>query len=294
LRIFHDLDGLLVDLILAVISSAHEIGRSLNSIVRGSSCNGTIAGVVHRYSHITPNPEHASSFLSVYQEDMAASRTIAEDARRTSACSFGVGHLRFWRDYLKRTISARFVKGGRLRGIWEALVHTTLKEWLIAFVLAVIVAMVLDLFKVAGSHLRDFGRFLKNKAAEQSVARLRSRIKELEKYKASLTLFMSSDKAHYLNAFRILLGTLLCMCAAMLLLVIEHYQALVNDRSVPNLPPPAIDLTVVMLFTFSIALIFQGLRVTSWDTRDKVAAEIKKYEREIANLTAKLNSRLGQ
>jgi hypothetical protein len=107
---------------------------------------------------------------------------------------------------------ARFVKGGRLRGIWEALVHTTLKEWLIAFVLAVIVAMILDLFKVAGSHLRDFGRFLKNKAAEQSVARLRSRIKELEKYKASLTLFMSSDKAHYLNAFRILLGTLL-VCA---------------------------------------------------------------------------------
>jgi|HubBroStandDraft_1064217.scaffolds.fasta_scaffold01233_9 hypothetical protein len=40
------------------------------------------------------------------------------------------------------------------------------------------------------------------------------------------------------------------------------------------------------MFSMAIAIPTQGLNVASWDTRPKVAKQIKKYDGEIANLEA--------
>jgi hypothetical protein len=52
------------------------------------------------------------------------------------------------------------------------------------------------------------------------------------------------------------------------------------------------DLLAVLMFSIAIAIAAQGLNVASWDTRPKVAEQIKKYDAEIANLEAILASRL--
>lgn len=181
--------------------------------------------------------------------------------------------------------------------LWNDLIHTPARDLVVAVALAVffalVFAIVVDLLRV-GSRIRDFVRFIRNKLSEKSVARLQTRIKQLEKYRDSLGLMMSSDKAHYLGTFRLILGILLCMCIGMIVFITGHFVS-------PMLSPftlgesqavHSMDLLAIFIFTIAIAIAAQGLNVASWDTRPKVAEQIKKYDAEIANPKAILASRL--
>ena len=181
--------------------------------------------------------------------------------------------------------------------LWNDLIHIPARDLVVAAALAVffalVFAIVVDLLRV-GSRIRDFVRFIRNKLSEKSVARLQKRIKELEKYRDSLVLMMSSDKAHYLGTFRLILGILLCMCIGMIVFITGHFVSpmlsaftLGESQAVRSM-----DLFAIFIFTIAIAIAAQGLNVASWDTRPKVAEQIKKYDAEIDNLKAILASRL--
>jgi hypothetical protein len=109
-----------------------------------------------------------------------------------------------------------------------------------------------------------------------------------------MVLMMSSDKAHYLGTFRLILGILLCMCIGTICFIIGHFVSptlstlTLNDSQAVH----GMDLLAIFIFTIAIAIAIQGLNVASWDTRSKVAEQIKKYDAEIANLEAILASRL--
>ena len=184
-----------------------------------------------------------------------------------------------------------------MRNLWNDLIHTPARDLLVAaaFALffALVFAIVADLLRV-GSRIRDFVRFIRNKLSEKSVARLQERIKQLEKYRDSLALMMSSDKAHYLGTFRLILGILLCMCIGAIIFITGDFVSprlsaftLAASEAVHGM-----DLLAVLMFSIAIAIAAQGLNVASWDTRPKVAEQIKKYDAEIANLEAILASRL--
>jgi hypothetical protein len=105
---------------------------------------------------------------------------------------------------------------------------------------------------------------------------------------------MSSDKAHYLGTFRLILGILLCMCVGMIVFITGHFVSpmlsaltLSESQAVRSM-----NLLAIFMFTIAIAVAAQGLNVASWDTRPKVAEQVKKYDAEIANLKAILASRL--
>ena len=78
----------------------------------------------------------------------------------------------------------------------------TLREWVVAGILALLAAAILDLLPVGESRILKCAGLVKNKLSEKSVARLKKRIEELEKYKRNLDLMLNSDKALYLNTFR--------------------------------------------------------------------------------------------
>jgi hypothetical protein len=87
-----------------------------------------------------------------------------------------------------------------------------LREWVVAGILALLAAAILDLLPVGESRILKCAGLVKNKLSEKSVARLKKRIEELEKYKKNVDLMLNSDKALYLNTFRAIFGTLLFMC----------------------------------------------------------------------------------
>jgi hypothetical protein len=163
--------------------------------------------------------------------------------------------------------------------------HVPARDLVLAVALAIffalVFAIVADLLRV-GSRIRDLVRFIRNKFSEYSVAQLQTRIKQLKKYRDSLALMMSSDKAHYLGMFRLILGILLCMCIGAGFFITGDFVA----------AHFFMDLLAAFMLSIAIALAGQGLTVASWDTRPKVAEQIKKHDEEIANLETILASRL--
>jgi hypothetical protein len=180
-----------------------------------------------------------------------------------------------------------------LKNLWSDLIHIPARDLVVAAVCALVFAIAVDLLRV-GSRIRDFARFIGNKLSEQSIAQLQNRIKQLEKYRDSLALMMSSDKAHYLGTFRLILGILLCMCIGMGLFVTGHFLSPMLSPATPDASTAVhlMDLLAILMFSIAMAIASQGLTVASWDTRPKVAEQIQKHDAEIANLKAILASRL--
>ena len=94
----------------------------------------------------------------------------------------------------------------QLRRFWlYAVNHPEDIAW--AAVFAFVFWLISDLLSRDGLVRRGF-RIAKNKLSERSVSKLRERIKLLEKQRDDIAAFLSSDKALYLNTFRIVIAML--------------------------------------------------------------------------------------
>lgn len=99
-----------------------------------------------------------------------------------------------------------------MHDLWHSLMHSP-EAWIIGAVIGVVVGFVIfaifDLLPLGDSRIRSLIRLVRNKISEHSTAQLQKRIKELAKYRESLTLRMASDKILYLGTFRTIFGTLI-------------------------------------------------------------------------------------
>lgn len=105
-----------------------------------------------------------------------------------------------------------------LQAIWQFLSN----RWPdigLAIVLAVVFAIIADLMRI-GSRIREAIRHFKNRLAERSVARLRARIKYLERERSGLAALLASDKGLYLQTLRSILTVLLLASLGGILLAI--------------------------------------------------------------------------
>src|SRR5450631_3114164 len=95
-------------------------------------------------------------------------------------------------------------------------------DWLINhwpdLLVALVLGVMVDLFRV-GSILRNSARRIKNKLAEQSVARLRKRISKLESYRNTVSSY--ADKALYLGTLRAIIILLAYMSIGTLVLILD-------------------------------------------------------------------------
>jgi len=170
-----------------------------------------------------------------------------------------------------------------------------LREWVVAGILALLAAAILDLIPVGGSRILKFAGLVKNKLSEKSVARLKKRIEELEKYKRNSDLMLNSDKALYLNTFRAIFGTLLFMCIGAILATLRHSEMLAVAR--PESPGglAMLDMAAIMMFALAIAVALSSLTITvAEDNKQKFAAQSEKYGKEIENLKMILKARLDK
>jgi hypothetical protein len=177
--------------------------------------------------------------------------------------------------------------------LWS-LIHSP-KDWVIGGVMAFVIWAIADLLPVGDSRIRGLGRWVRNKISERSVARLKKRIEELEKYKKNLDLMLNSDKALYLNTFRAIFGTLLFGCMGAILTTLRHSEMLAVAR--PESPGTLgmLDIAAIMMFTIGIAVALSSLTITvAEDNKQKLAAQSEKYAKEIENLKMILKSRLDK
>src|ERR1035441_2627961 len=163
--------------------------------------------------------------------------------------------------------------------IWDFVVqHWT--ELVFAVIFAIVFGVLADFVQPA-SRLRAAIRHLKNKLAEQSAARLRTRIAETERYRDRVAVYLASDKAHYLATLQFILGILLLMCMGAGVFLMGRLTLIPGDFELVALAPIAV----------AMVLAVSALRMASWDTRPKISEVIEKLDREIAGLKAKLNAR---
>ena len=154
-----------------------------------------------------------------------------------------------------------------------------LRYWpdlVIAVVLAFVFAVVVDLLRVS-SGIRACARWLKDKAAESSVAEINRRIAQQEKYRNRLQSYLDSDKAFYLAMLRNIAGLLLFMCIAGVFLILSKIRYVGF--------PPAPWGEVMALATLAIAIIsgIYTMRLGSYDN-SKFREFIGKLDVEIAKL----------
>ena len=152
---------------------------------------------------------------------------------------------------------------------------------IIAAVLAALFAAIFE-FVPIGSGIRSAIRHFKNRLSESSVKRLRDRIASLERYRETVTMYMSSDKAQYLHTLGIVLAVLVCICAGVVAILLGTL-GLVRDAGILALGIFAIGITVGVY----------GLKLASLDTRAKLSELVQKLDADIANLKAKLQPKLG-
>lgn len=170
-----------------------------------------------------------------------------------------------------------------------------LREWFVAGILALLAAAILDLLPVGESRILKCAGLVKNKLSEKSVARLRKRIEELEKYKKNLDLMLNSDKALYLNTFRAIFGTLLFMCIGAILATLRHSEMLAVTRPESRGALAMLDMAAIMMFAIAIAVALSSLTITvAEDNKQKLAAQSEKYGKEIENLKTILKARLDK
>jgi hypothetical protein len=131
----------------------------------------------------------------------------------------------------------------------------------------------------ADSRIRALTRRIKNKLSEQSAARLRKRITELEKAREVFALYLASDKAFYLAHFRIvILFLMLISCGGALGILGQLF------------PGPNYHLLGLMVYALVIALGFFAVEFSTLDTKEKIAGMLAKRDAEIANLRQKLEA----
>ena len=143
---------------------------------------------------------------------------------------------------------------------------------------ALAIWVVFDLLRL-GSFLRTLPRHAKNRLAELSVNRLRKRIRELERYRETLDLYRTSDKALYLHALAILAGILICLCTAGLLAIGGRF-GLLNW-----------EILAGGFLLIALLLGMDALRLTAMDTRSKIAEKAATIGGEILAMKAKLEAR---
>ncbi len=163
------------------------------------------------------------------------------------------------------------------------LLNFVVQHWIeivIGAVLAVLSAVLADFVQPA-SRIRSAVRHAKNMLASQSVALLRSRITETERYRNRVAAYLASDKAHYLATLQAVLFMLLAMCFGATLFLINRLM---------SIPPGRWELLVLAPITMAIGVGWSGLRMASWDTRPKMSDVIAKLDREIDGLKAKLKA----
>ena len=162
--------------------------------------------------------------------------------------------------------------------IWQFVVeHWT--ELIFAVVFAIVFGVIADFVQPA-SRLRTAMRHLKNRLAEQSAARLRTRISETEHYRNRVNAYLASDKAHYLATLQFILGILLLMCMGAGILLVGRL----------TLIPGAFELLALAPIVVAIVMAVYAIRMASWDTRPKISEVIQKLDREISELNAKLEA----
>lgn len=170
-----------------------------------------------------------------------------------------------------------------------------LREWVVAGILALLAAAILDLLPVGESRILKFAGLVKNKLSEKSVARLKKRIEELEKYKKNLDLMLNSDKALYLNTFRAIFGTLLFVCIGAILTTLRHSEMLAVARPESPGALALLDMAAITMFALAITVALSSLTITvAEDNKQKFAAQSEKYGKEIENLKMILKTRLDK
>ena len=136
--------------------------------------------------------------------------------------------------------------------------------------------LIFDLLSRDG-RVRTGFRLIKNKLSERSVAKLRERIKQLEKQRDNVAAFLTSDKALYLNTFRILI--------AMLVMISVGAGITVLGESFPISP---FNVFAVIFYAVAATIGIQGAKISALDTREKVTEMVAKRNAEIADLKLKL------
>jgi hypothetical protein len=135
---------------------------------------------------------------------------------------------------------------------------------------------VLDLMSSDG-RVRTGIRLIGNKISEQSVTRLRNRIKELEGFRDTIAAYLSSDKALYMATFRVVVGMLICIAAGGGLTIIADF-----------LKPSPFRVFALVFYAMGVLIGAQGTKIVELDTTAKVTAMIMKRNAEIADLKQKL------
>jgi hypothetical protein len=143
---------------------------------------------------------------------------------------------------------------------------------------ALVFAVILDLLAI-GSRLRAWIRNLKNKWSERSAAQLRKRINQLENQRDSVAAYLSSDKALYLTAFRIVIGMLLAIAFGAGISVLGDM-----------LPVGPFGLFSIVFYVLAVAMGIEGLKTSSLDTRTKVSEMVAKLDSEVLDLQKKLET----
>jgi hypothetical protein len=87
--------------------------------------------------------------------------------------------------------------------------------------LALALAVIADYVRV-GSRLREAVESFRNKRAERSVARLRERIAELEKYRDRLVGYSTSQQGIYMPVLGVIAMMLIFMCIGIVFALLEH------------------------------------------------------------------------
>jgi len=171
----------------------------------------------------------------------------------------------------------------KLHLLWTFIVsHRSEIVW--AAVFALIFGVILELLDFR-SRIRAGIRHIKNKWSEQSSARLRKRIKELESQRDRYAAYSSSDKALYLATFQLVIGILIFLSAGAGLMVLDKIGI---SRLLPI--PPTIGFLAFVCYTLAATVGIQALKISSLDTRAKVSEVLTKLESEIADLKKKLEA----
>jgi len=155
-------------------------------------------------------------------------------------------------------------------------------------VLAVVGAIVIELFGITRGIWAVQG-FVKDKFAARSVANLRKRIAELERYRAALESYGKSELSLVLALFKFVLGMLTMMCVA-------AATVLINRILPPPRPVPEPLFLTVILFGVLLAAVIGifGIKTADLDTPSKIAETIAPVDGQISRLKAKLSSRISQ
>jgi len=154
-------------------------------------------------------------------------------------------------------------------------------------VLAIIGAIVIELFGITRGIWAVQG-FVKDQFAARSVANLRKRIAELDKYRAALESYGKSDLALVLAMCKFVFGMLTIFCVVAATVILNR----ILPASHP-VPEPLV-LSVILFGVFVAAVIgIFGIKTADLDTPSKIAETIAPIDAQISRLKAKLSSRLS-